>query len=65
MMFAGNYFGGEVKTEAQKIWDVPAFTKTVDINGWLSMIADGDDTLSAGNAPLRFFISIYQKERLF
>ena len=52
MRFAGNYFGGEVETEARKIWDVPAFQKTIWSGGWISMVANGDGTMSGGNAPL-------------
>jgi len=51
MMFAGKFFGGEVETEAQKIWDVPNFTRTI-MQKNIKMVADGDDTFSGGNAPL-------------
>ena len=55
-MFAGNYFGGEVLEEAKKLLDVSAYDRTVVANDSISimMMADGDDTMSATNAALRY-----------
>ena len=50
-MFAGKFFGGEVAVEAQKIWDVPNFTRTI-MEKNIKMVADGDNTFSGGNSPL-------------
>ena len=57
MMFAGKFFGGEVAVEAQKIWDVPNFTRTI-MEKNIKMVADGDDTFSGGNAPLSEYAAV-------